>query len=233
MRIFEGALTAMKKRSAVRRIFVIGQNPAVCRRVADLLAEHGHEVLVHPDRPALIAAVNTNPPDLVIICAADAFDASLGTMLSAELALPFAVLTESRDEAVARAAAASGALACLPSGWADLQYVPILCAALADQAEMRELRLRLEQLSDTLQRSRTISVATGVLMERLRVPRTHAFTTLRTAARAQRIRLADFASSLLTAVESINHLRSDPGDPAGRPDARNCERPHASHRKRH
>lgn len=223
----------MKKRSAVRRIFVIGQNPAVCRRVADLLAGHGHEVLVHPDRSALITAVNTNPPDLVVICAGDVFDASLGAMLSTQLAVPFAVLTESRDEAVAHAAVESGALACLPSGWADLQYVPVICAALADQAEIRDLRLRMEQLSGTLQRARTISAATGVLMERLRVPRIQAFATLRAAARAQRIRLADFAESLLTAVESINHLGSDPSDPTGRPDARNCERPHASHRKRH
>jgi AmiR/NasT family two-component response regulator len=66
------------------------------------------------------------------------------------------------------------------------------------------LRETESQLSTALQQSREISMAIGLLMERLRVDRDTAFEKLRDEARAKRRRMNEVAEELLQCVERIN-----------------------------
>lgn len=75
-----------------------------------------------------------------------------------------------------------------------------------DLTEVRDLRAREAQLSTALEHSREISVAVGVIMERLKVDRKSAFETLRQAARAKRRRVADVAAELLECADRLNSI---------------------------
>jgi AmiR/NasT family two-component response regulator len=62
------------------------------------------------------------------------------------------------------------------------------------------LRQNGHHLQRALDERREISIAVGILMERLQVERQHAFETLRKTARAQRRRIEDVASDMMTAA---------------------------------
>lgn len=76
--------------------------------------------------------------------------------------------------------------------------------ALERAADLRRLRETEHQLSLALQQGRSVSLATGMLMERARLNRQRAFETLRKAARSRRRRLPEFAEELVVALEQLN-----------------------------
>ena len=215
------------------RILLSATDPQIPARLADLLLECGHQAAVHADPAELMAAVSAETPDLVILCAAAAAepDYALGATLSGMLEIPFIVFAAQWDERSAAAAAEHGALAFLAGGFLTLpQCVPVILAALQRSAEVRELRARLVRMSEALERSRTISMACGVLMERLHLNRQDAFETLRAAARARRMRLLDSAAGMLTALEAINELGSLPRRTVTEPDCDRVRSPAAKSR---
>ena len=195
------------------RILIAASDASAGSRIAELLLDRGHQAAVHADPAALMAAVSAQAPDLVVLCAAAGAepDYAMGATLSGMLEIPFLVLAAHWDEHRAAAAVDHGALTFLAGTYANLpQCIPLILAALERHAEARELRARLARMGDALQRSRTISTACGVLMERLHLNRQDAFETLRAAARARRMRLLDSAAGMLTALEAINELGSVP-----------------------
>jgi AmiR/NasT family two-component response regulator len=193
-----------------RRILLVGDDTSVSARLESLLAEQGHEARAFPSLADLLAALPANPPDLLIVTAGanTAAAPALAAKLSSACGSPFIVLTSSWDERDARAGAESGALAVLASSPANLAHcVPAICLALERHVELRVLRRRAELLGGALRRARTISAATGVLMERLKLDQQQAFESLRAAARARRCRLSEFAGTLLLALENLNTLQ--------------------------
>ncbi len=193
-----------------RRILLVGDDTSVTARLESLLAEQGHEATAFPTLADLMAALPASQPDLLIFTtgANTASALALAAKLSSASGSPFILLTSSWDESDARAGAESGALAVLASSPANLAHcVPAISLALERHAELRLLRRRTELLGGALRRARTISAATGVLMERLKLDQQQAFESLRAAARAQRCRLSEFAGALLLALEDLNTLQ--------------------------
>lgn len=193
-----------------RRILLVGDDTSITARLETLLAEQGHEATAFPTLADLMAVLPANHPDLLIftVGANTARSLALAAKLSSATGSPFIVLTPSWDERDARAGAESGALAVLASSPANLAHcVPAICLALERHLELRLLRRRTELLGGALRRARTISAATGVLMERLKLDQQQAFESLRAAARARRCRLSEFAAALLLALEDLNTLR--------------------------
>ena len=206
------------------RILITAGDTSVAARLADLLLERGHHAVAHTDPTELMTAVSAETPDLVVLCAAAGSEAdyALGATLFGMLEIPFIVLAAEWDEHRAADAAEHGALAFLAASYPALaQCVPGILAALQRHADARELRARLVRMGEALERSRTISMACGVLMERLHLSRQEAFETLRAAARARRMRLIDSPAGMLTALEAINELASLPRRAVTEPD---CER---------
>lgn len=215
------------------RILITASDTSVAARLADLLLERGHHAAVHADPADLMAAVSAETTDLVVLCVAAGTepDYALGATLSGMLEIPFVVFAAQWDERGAAAAAEHGALAFVAGGYPTLpQCVPVILAALQRSAEARELRARLVRMSEALERSRTISMACGVLMERLHLNRQDAFETLRAAARARRMRLLDSAAGMLTALEAINELGSLPKRAVIEPDCDRVRSPAAKSR---
>jgi AmiR/NasT family two-component response regulator len=206
------------------RVLITASDTSIAARLADLLLERAHQAIVHADPADMMAAVSAETPDLVILCVGAGADPdyALGATLAGVLEIPFIVFAAQWDERRAADAAEHGALAFLAGSYPTLpQCVPVILAALQRHAEARELRVRLARMSEALERSRTISMACGVLMERLHLSRQDAFETLRAAARARRMRLLDSAAGMLTALEAINELASLPRRTVSGPD---CDR---------
>ncbi len=193
-----------------RRIFLVGTDSAVSGELMRLLLEWGHAPTVFTRRADLAAALALEQPDLLVFVAGDSAESTL--LLAGELAQSspgsFVLLTTHWDENALRAGAEYGALAVLAANHKTLQHcIPMISAVLERDVELRQLRRRAELLTAALQRSRAISTATGLLMERLRLNQQRAFEVLRAAARARRVRLADFAESLLLSVDSLNAVQ--------------------------
>ena len=215
------------------RILITACDTSVAQRLADLVLERGHQAAAHADPTDLMAAVSAEMPDLVMLCVAAGAepDYALGATLSGMLEIPYIVFAAQWDERGAAAAAEHGALAFIAGSYPTLpQCVPVILGALQRSVEVRELRARLVRMSEALERSRTISMACGVLMERLHLSRQDAFETLRAAARARRMRLLDSAAGMLTALEAINELGSLPRRSVTEPDCDRVRSPAAKSR---
>jgi two-component system, response regulator PdtaR len=75
---------------------------------------------------------------------------------------------------------------------------------LAIHREHKRLRSENEQLARAVGQSRDINVVVGILMERFGLDRASAFEALRRQSRARRMKLADFAASLMEAEERLH-----------------------------
>jgi response regulator NasT len=192
-----------------RKILVVDDDRDLAHLLCQSLRDHGHVVIAAENADEALAAVVATPPDLAIldIRMQGKSGLQLAKLLREQFQVPFVFLTAVEDEQTVREATATGALAYLVKHQDVSQYFPTIDAALARAAEFTRLRRSESQLANALQQNRHISLATGVLMERLRLDREAAFTLLRDEARARRRRLNELAEELVRATETVNALK--------------------------
>lgn len=145
-------------------------------------------------------------PDLAIL------DVSMPGRSGLELAerlssfdhIPFMLLTAYSEKEIVEQAAVLGALGYLVKPVDTRQLAPTIEAALARATELRSLRTTGQQLQIALDSERDISIAVGITMVQYRLGRKAAFELLRKTARTQRRKLAELASDVIKASESLN-----------------------------
>lgn len=163
------------------------------------LRAHGYGVHVARSAEEALALLGTTRFDLVIL------DEKLPGMTGLEFAavlrehhgLPLIFLTAFGDPGRVRSAIERGALAYLVKPIDVEQLLSNVRTALARSEELRQLRSTGQNLQRALDERREISIAVGILMERLRIDRQPAFEMLRKTARAQRRRIADVAKDMM------------------------------------
>jgi response regulator NasT len=199
---------AMTEPTRKKRILVVDDDRAMTALVVDVLQRAGYETLSAENAEEAIAAAAASTPDLAVldIQIPGASGLELGTLLRDQFGLPFVFLTLRDDEDTVRQATAVGALAYVVKPVDMRQCVPTIDAAVARAAEFRRLRENEAHLSTALQQGREVSMATGLLMERLRLTRDAAFQRLREEARARRQRISVVAAELLDGAERLNAL---------------------------
>lgn len=192
-----------------RKILVVDDDRDLAHLLCQSLRDRGYAVVAAENADEALAAVVAAPPDLAIldIRMQGKSGLQLAQLFRQQFQVPFVFLTAVDDEQTVRDATATGALAYLVKRHDVSQYFPTIDAAAARAAEFTRLRRSESQLAHALQQNRHVSLATGVLMERLRLDREAAFTLLRDEARARRRRLSELAEELLLAVEKINALK--------------------------
>jgi response regulator NasT len=131
---------------------------------------------------------------------------TLSELLRDQFAIPFVFFSGVDSEETVRQATLMGALAYLVKPLDMRQLVPAINAAVARADELHRLRQSESQLSDALQQNRGISVATGILMERLRLSRGMALELLRKETRARRQRMSQVAEDLVKSTECLNGI---------------------------
>jgi AmiR/NasT family two-component response regulator len=191
-----------------RRVLVVDDERDLAALLAEELRRAGHDVSVAESAEEAIAAVISTKPDLAVldIRMRSQSGLQLAALLREQFHVPFVFLTALEDERTVREATAAGALAYLVKG-DDLRHcLPTIDAAMARAKELSDLRQTESQLSVALQQSRSISVATGLLMERLKIAQDTAFAVLRDEARNRRQRMSETAEELLQAAERLNSV---------------------------
>lgn len=191
---------------ARKRILVVDDDRAHAALITEVLQRAGYEVSGAENADEAVATVAAGTPDLAVldINMPRISGLELGMLLRDQFNVPFVFLTLHDDEAAVRQATEAGALAYILKPGDMRQCVPTIEAALARAAELRRLRQSEAHLSTALQQGREISMAIGLLMERLRLPREEAFKKLREQARARRQRISDLAAELLDSAERLN-----------------------------
>jgi two-component system, response regulator PdtaR len=118
--------------------------------------------------------------------------------LSENTATPFIFLSAYDDQETVNSATSAGAMAYLVKPVDVHQILPGIRAALARADEIRKLRETGKNLSNTLNSSRDISVAMGILMERLNIGQQEAFEQIRRSARDQRRKIPEVAAEIIS-----------------------------------
>lgn len=118
--------------------------------------------------------------------------------------IPFMMLSAYSDAAFVERATQLGALGYCVKPVDVAQLAPAIESAMARANEIQGLRETRKQLQNALDGERNISVATGILMMEYQLKRNAAFALLRDTARKQRRKLAEFASEVVSARETLN-----------------------------
>lgn len=118
--------------------------------------------------------------------------------------IPFLVLSAYSDSDTVQRASDLGALSYMVKPLAISQIRPTIEAALQRSRELHALRQTRQQLQKALDGDRDINVATGITMVQYRLQRGAAFELLRSAARAQRRKLAHIAAEIIQNSEKLH-----------------------------
>lgn len=112
-------------------------------------------------------------------------------------ATPFIFLSAYDDHDTVHDATTAGALAYLIKPIEVPQILPSLRAALARGLEIRKLRESQQHLNLSLNTSRDISVAIGILMERMSIGQQASFDLIRRSARDRRRKTVEIAADIV------------------------------------
>jgi len=189
---------AARETVAVDSILLVTDDTLTVATVGRALRSTGFEVLEALDGVTALETCLTKRPSLAVIdekrCDGDGI--LLAQQLTERFFVPFVYLA-SDDEAIISAAVAAGAMACLVRPIEPTQIVAVVRAALRRSQEFRALHSQTERLTAAVQTGKQIGIATGLIMDNLRLDQQEAFERLRRQARTRRARLEDFAAELL------------------------------------
>jgi response regulator NasT len=190
------------------RILVADDDPILVQLVAGWLQTAGYEVLEANDSTSAMRECIAHNPHLAIIdyempgyCGTD-----LARFIHSQTDVALIFLSSHGERAIIDAAISSGAFAYLQKPVEEADLLQAVRTALERGGELRELRARTSNLGNALQTARTVSLATGLLMGRLRTTQSDAFDRLRQQARSNRKKIEEVATELLEASEESARL---------------------------
>jgi two-component system, response regulator PdtaR len=191
-----------------RRILIVEDDRQLCDLLVEALGRAGYEVMAAQSANDAMAAIATASPDLAVldIMMPGTSGLTLSELLRDQFAIPFVFFSAVASEETVRQATRMGALAYLVKPLDMRQFIPAIDAAVARADELHRLRQSESQLAVALQQNRGISVATGILMERLRLSRGTALEFLRRETRTRRQKMSQVAEDLVKSTEYVNGI---------------------------
>jgi two-component system, response regulator PdtaR len=193
--------------NTARSVLVVDENRPWASALVAALADAGSSASAVDGVLEAIAAVETTRPALVVVgLGSPAKGLFLARTLHERFDVPFVVLSASQDEKIVHRAIELGAIAHLVKPQEARQCIPAIETAFARAEDLWRLRQQTAQLSLALQQNRATGMAIGILMERLRLDRDHAFETLRRHARSHRRSVTDVAEQFLSSAETLNQI---------------------------
>ena len=159
----------------------------------------GYTVIEADSGKSTIELCQEITPDLAILDMRmkDLSGLDVAAWLNANKPTPFIFLSAYDDQKTVKEATSAGALGYLVKPVTVQQMLPGIRAALARGEEIRKLKETEQQLNHAINSSRDLSVAIGILMERLDIGQQEAFEKLRMAAREQRRKTMDIAAEII------------------------------------
>jgi response regulator NasT len=118
--------------------------------------------------------------------------------LNENTATPFMFLSAYDDQETVQSATSAGAMGYLIKPVDVHKILPGIRAALARGEEIRKLREAAQHLTYTLNNSRDISVAMGILMGRMNIGQQESFELIRRSARDRRRKTIEIAADIIS-----------------------------------
>lgn len=182
------------------RLLLVGDDRESSGLLFDALRHAGYEVAAAESADDALAAIATAAPDLAVldIKMPGISGSILSELLRDQFNIPFVLFSALATEETMHRAMMMGALAHLVKPCEMGQCISVVNTAVARADKQRRPRLTKSQLSMALQQSRTVGMAIGLVMERLRLSREMALEILGREARAKRQPVSELAEELLT-----------------------------------
>jgi len=189
-----------------KRLLLVDDDAVALAALSEGLGRRGYSVATAPSGEDALRIAQTSTFDLALLDMRlpGISGAALAKQLQGNFGTFSVILSGCEDFAAVQEAIDDGALGYLLKPFDVARLVPTIEASLARAKEMSSLLRGYQNLSKTLQEGRETSIATGILMERLRLDRNTAFVRLRDAARTQRRRVSHLAEDILKAAELLN-----------------------------
>jgi response regulator NasT len=190
-----------------KTLLLVDDDRLVLVTLAQGLSVKGYKILkAESAEDAEVILAGGERPDLAII------DFSMPGKSGLELAkrlqtfdqIPFIFLSAYSDSNSVEQATEYGALSYQVKPIDPEQLAPVIEAALARSLELNSLKSSERALQTALDKEKEISIAIGITMMQYRLGRKAAFELLRDAARSRRSKLADIASDVIKAAETLN-----------------------------
>lgn len=188
-------------------ILLVDDDRLILATMATGLMQAGYEVNTTESVDEAVAWLESNPrPDIAII------DINMPNRSGLELPasldrldyIPFIFLTARSEPEVNAEANTLGAMAYLVKPIDSAQLIPAIQTALSRAQDVKNMKSQQQQLQTALDGDRSVSVAIGIIMDQYRISYEEANTMLRNNARSKRIKLVDFATSIIHSRESLN-----------------------------
>jgi response regulator NasT len=193
---------------------VIADDQELRARLAEALGRGG----------LVVTAVGTRSPAVASVDAASGFDAVLldvqppdGAALAVARHVldcgvtPLVLLTTPASSVFPREEQPTGAVTQLLKPVDPAQLLQVVLGVVQTGREQRRLRAENGQLARAVGQARDINVVVGILMERFQIDRASAFEVMRRQSRSRRMKLADFAHTLMDAEERLQAFGPHPG----------------------
>ncbi|AKR42324.1 ANTAR domain-containing response regulator [Methylophilus sp. TWE2] len=188
-------------------ILLVDDDRLILATMATGLMQAGYEVNTTESVDDAEAWLESNPrPDIAII------DINMPNRSGLELPasldrldyIPFIFLTARSEPEVNAEANTLGAMAYLVKPIDSAQLIPAIQTALSRAQDVKKMKSQQQQLQTALDGDRAVSVAIGIIMDQYRISYEEANSMLRNNARSKRIKLVDFATSIIHSRERLN-----------------------------
>ncbi|MCS3360038.1 ANTAR domain-containing protein [Xanthomonas translucens pv. translucens] len=188
------------------RVLLVNDTEKPIGQLRQALLDAGYEVLDEvAAAPALLKAVSTEQPDVVII---DVDSPSRDTL--EQLALihrqaprPVVMFSADGDDQLIRAAVSAGVTTYVVDGLAPARLAPIVQVALARFEQEAGMRRQLDEVQGKLRDREQIDRAKRLLMDKRGMSENEAYAALRQQAMKQGLKLAEVAQRILAMADLL------------------------------
>ncbi|QNH11273.1 response regulator [Xanthomonas sp. SS] len=188
------------------RVLLVNDTEKPIGQLRQALLDAGYEVLDEvAAAPALLKAVSTQQPDVVII---DVDSPSRDTL--EQLALihrqaprPVVMFSADGDDQLIRAAVSAGVTTYVVDGLAPARLAPIVQVALARFEQEADMRRQLDEVQGKLRDREQIDRAKRLLMDKRGMSENEAYAALRQQAMKQGLKLAEVAQRILAMADLL------------------------------
>ncbi len=188
------------------RVLLVNDTEKPIGQLRQALLDAGYEVLDEvAAAPALLKAVSTQQPDVVII---DVDSPSRDTL--EQLALihrqaprPVVMFSADGDDQLIRAAVSAGVTTYVVDGLAPARLAPIVQVALARFEQESGMRRQLDEVQGKLRDREQIDRAKRLLMDKRGMSENEAYAALRQQAMKQGLKLAEVAQRILAMADLL------------------------------
>jgi two-component system, response regulator PdtaR len=194
----------MVTRTACSLLFV-EDNRIIATTLGEALRREGYQVTIAASVAEATALLEQQAFSAAILdlLLPDGRGVDVAARLSEKGCRAIVMLTAYSDKELIDEAAVAGSTAYLVKPVTPAQLAVAVEAALATARSLEKLHQDNARLNGALERKQDVSIATGIIMERLHLNRRTAFEALRSEARSQRERLANAAHRLVMASEKL------------------------------